>query len=136
MEIRKRELIVITLFVLGSIVDHTTTYYGLKLPSIVESYPLVIQMIGAGIWNIFEIALILTGVGSAFVILRENSGELVSLSMAGLGSVGVIRMYAGVLNIALWIIHKVYFAFTLIVHTCPQTGEKQTNASSEEENSY
>jgi len=37
---------------------------------------------------------------------------------------------------ALWIIHKVYFAFTLIVHTCPQTGEKQTNASSEEENSY
>jgi len=39
-------------------------------------------------------------------------------------------------NNALWIIHKVYFAFTLIVHTCPQTGEKQTNASSEEENSY
>ena len=37
--------------------------------------------------------------------------------------------------IALWIIHKVYFAFTLIVPTCPQTGEKQTNASSEEENS-
>ncbi len=37
---------------------------------------------------------------------------------------------------ALWIIHKVYFAFTLIVPTCPQTGEKQTNASSEEENSY
>jgi len=44
--------------------------------------------------------------------------------------------YNSISSNALWIIHKVYFAFTLIVHTCPQTGEKQTNASSEEENSY
>ncbi len=101
MNIRKRELIIIALFVLGSTVDHITTYYGLKLPSVIESNPLVLQMIGAGIWNLFEIALILTGVGSAFVILRENSKELVSLSMAALGSVGVIRMYAGALNIIL-----------------------------------
>jgi len=101
MEIRKRELIFITLFVLGSIVDHTTTYYGLKLPSIIESNPFVIQMIGAGIWNLFEIVLILAGVGSAFVILWDNSKELVSFSMVGLGSVGIIRMYAGVLNIIL-----------------------------------
>ena len=101
MDIRKRELAIITLFVLGCIVDHITTYYGLKLPSIIESNPLVIQMIGAGIWNLFEIVLLLMGVGSAFVILRDNSGELVSLSMAGLGSVGIIRMYAGVLNLIL-----------------------------------
>ena len=101
MEIRKRELAIITLFVLGCIVDHITTYYGLKLPSIIESNPLVIQMIGAGIWNPFEIALIVTGVGSAFVILLDNSRELVSLSMAALGSVGIIRMYAGVINIIL-----------------------------------
>jgi len=39
-------------------------------------------------------------------------------------------------NYALWIIRKVYFAFTLIVPTCPPTGERQTNASSKEENSY
>ena len=101
MDIRKRELTIIALFVLGSLVDHTTTYYGLKLPSIIESNPLVIQMIGAGIWNLFEAALIITGVGSAFVILRDNSRELVSLLMAALGSVGIIRMYAGVLNILL-----------------------------------
>ncbi len=101
MDIRKRELTIITLFVLGSIVDHITTYYGLKLPSIVESNPLVIQMIRAGIWNIFEFALIITGAASAFVILRDNSKELVSLSMAALGSVGIIRMYAGLLNIIL-----------------------------------
>ena len=101
MEIRKRELAIITLFVLGCIVDHITTYYGLKLPSIIESNPLVIQMIGAGIWNLFEIALIVTGAGSAFVILLDNSRELVSLSMAALGSVGIIRMYAGLLNIIL-----------------------------------
>ncbi len=101
MDIRKRELAIITLFVLGCIVDHITTYYGLKLPSIVESNPLVIQMIDAGIWNLFEIVLILTGVGSAFVILRDNSKELMSFSMVGLGSVGIIRMYAGLLNIIL-----------------------------------
>ena len=41
-----------------------------------------------------------------------------------------------IIFIALWIIRKVYFAFTLIVPSWPQTGEKQTNASSEEENSY
>ncbi len=56
-------------------------------------------------------------------------------------SVGIIGFYMFfenrfVITDALWIIHKIYFAFTLIIHTCPQTGEKQTNASSEEENSY
>jgi hypothetical protein len=101
MEIRKRELTIIILFVLGCTVDHITTYYGLKIPSIIESNPLVIQLIGAGIWNIFEIALIILGAGSAFMILRDNSRELVSLAMTALGSVGVIRMYAGVLNIIL-----------------------------------
>jgi len=101
MNIRKRELTIITLFVLGCIFDHITTYYGLKFPSIIESNPLVIQMIGTGIWNLFEIALMATGVGSAFVILWDNSRKLVSLSMAGLGSVGIIRMYAGMLNIIL-----------------------------------
>ncbi len=101
MDIRKRDLTIITLFVLGCIVDHITTYYGLKLPSIIESNPLVIQMISASIWDLFEFALIVTGAGSAFVILRDNSKELVSLSMVALGSVGIIRMYAGVLNIIL-----------------------------------
>ena len=101
MDIRKRELAIITLFVLGCIVDHITTYYGLKLPSIIELNPLVIQMISAGIWNLFEFALIVTGAGSAFVILLDNSKELVSLAMAALGSVGIIRMYAGLLNIIL-----------------------------------
>ena len=101
MDIRKRELAIITLFVIGCIVDHITTYYGLKLPSIIESNPLVIQMIGAGIWNLFEIAIIVTGAVSAFVILLDNSRELVSLSMAALGSMGIIRMYAGLLNIIL-----------------------------------
>jgi hypothetical protein len=101
MEIRKRELTVITIFVLGCILDHITTYYGLKLPTIVESNPLVIQMINAGIWNLFEATLIVLGAGSAFAILRENSRKLLSLSMMALGSVGVIRMYAGLLNIIL-----------------------------------
>jgi hypothetical protein len=101
MEIRKREFTVIFLFVLGCIVDHTTTYYGLKLPTIIESNPLVIQMINAGIWNLFEAVLIMLGAGSAFAILRDNSRELVLLSMVALGSVGVIRMYAGLLNIIL-----------------------------------
>ena len=101
MDIRKRELTIITLFVLGCIVDHITTYYGLKLPFIIESKTIVIQMIGAGIWNLFEFALILMGAGSAFLILWDNSKELVSLSMVALGSVGIIRMYAGLLNIIL-----------------------------------
>ncbi|MBC8223504.1 hypothetical protein H8E65_02875 [Candidatus Bathyarchaeota archaeon] len=101
MDIRKRELAIITLFVLGCIVDHITTYYGLKLPSIIESNPLVIELINAGIWNLFELAIIITGAGSAFVILLDSSKELVLLSMAALGSVGIIRMYAGLLNIIL-----------------------------------
>jgi predicted Kef-type K+ transport protein len=101
MEIRKRELTIIALFVLGSIVDHITTYYGLKLLYIIESNPLVALMISVGIWNIFEIALILTGAGFAFMILRNNSKELISLSMTSLGSVGLLRMYAGILNIIL-----------------------------------
>ena len=101
MDIRKRELAIVTLFVLGCIVDHTTTYYGLKLPSVIETNPLVTRMISAGIWNLFEIALMVTGAGSAFVILMDNSRELLLLSMAALGSVGIIRMYAGLLNIIL-----------------------------------
>jgi len=101
MEIRKRELTIITLFVLGCIVDHITTLYGLKLPSIVELNPFVTQMIRAGIWDLFEIALIISGAGSAFVIVLDSSKQLVSLLMAALGSVGIIRMYVGLLNIIL-----------------------------------
>jgi len=59
----------------------------------------------------------------------------VGVSISALISVSTM-LFNLVINSALWIIHKVYFAFTLIVHTCPQTGEKQTNASSEEANSY
>jgi hypothetical protein len=101
MDIRKRELTIIALFVLGCIVDHITTLYGLKLPSIVELNPFVTQMIGAGIWDLFEIVVIIAGLGSAFMILLDNSKQLVSLLMASLGSVGIIRMYAGLSNIIL-----------------------------------
>ena len=101
MDIKKKDLMIITLFVLGCIVDHTTTLYGLQLPNIIESNPLVLRMITAGIWNVIEVAIILLGTASAFAILRDNSKELETLSMATLGSVGVVRMYAGYLNITL-----------------------------------
>ena len=101
LDIKKKELMIITLFVLGCIVDHTTTLYGLELPNIIESNPFVLRMITAGVWNVIEVAIILLGTASAYVILRDNSKELVTLSMAALGSVGVVRMYAGYLNITL-----------------------------------
>ncbi len=101
MDIKKKDLMIITLFVLGCIVDHTTTLYGLKHPNIIESNPFVLRMITAGVWNIIEAAIILLGTASAFAILRDNSKELATLSLTALGSVGVVRMYAGYLNITL-----------------------------------
>ncbi len=101
MNIKKKELTIITLFVLGCIVDHTTTLYGLELPNIIESNSFVLRMINAGVWNVLEVVLILLGTASAYAILRDNSKELVTLSMVALGSVGVVRMYAGYMNITL-----------------------------------
>jgi hypothetical protein len=101
MDIKNRELIIITLFVLGCIVDHITTLYGLKLPTITESNPFVLWMITAGVWNVIEVAIMLLGTASAFAIMRDNSKGLVSLSLVALGSVGIVRMYAGYLNITL-----------------------------------
>ena len=101
MDIKKKELIIITLFVLGCIIDHTTTLYGLKLPNIIESNPFVLWMITAGVWNVIEVAIILLGTAYAFAILRWNSKEQIALLLTALGSVGIVRMYAGYLNITL-----------------------------------
>jgi hypothetical protein len=97
----KAELLAMMLFTTGCIVDHVTTYYGLSLPTIEEANPVVLFMIGSGIWNAVEILVIVMGNSSGVLLSGSKSRGIITMSIATLVAVGLVRLYAGVHNIAL-----------------------------------
>jgi len=99
--IGKAELLAMILFTSGCIVDHITTQYGLSLPTVEEANPVVLFMIGAGVWNVVEILIILLGTTSGFILSGTKSRRMVTMSILALMVVGLVRLYAGVHNIVL-----------------------------------
>jgi hypothetical protein len=99
--IGKAELLAMIVFTSGCIVDHITTYYGLSMPTIKEANPVVLLMIGAGIWNVVEILIIAMGTTSGFILSSTKSRRIVTMSIFALMAVGLVRLYAGVNNIVL-----------------------------------
>ena len=99
--IGKAELLAMIVFTSGCIVDHITTYYGLSMPTIKEANPVVLLMIGAGIWNVVEILIIAMGTTSGFILSNTKSRRMVMISILTLIVVGLVRIYAGVHNIVL-----------------------------------
>jgi len=97
----RAELLAMMLFTTGCIVDHVTTYYGLSLPTIEEANPVVLFMIGSGIWNAVEILVIVMGNSSGVLLSGSKSRGILMMSIASLVAVGLVRLYAGVHNIAL-----------------------------------
>ena len=97
----KAELLAMIVFTSGCIVDHITTYYGLSMPMVKEANPIVLLMIGAGIWNVVEILIITMGTTSGFILSSTKSRRMVTMSILALMVVGLVRLYAGVHNIVL-----------------------------------
>lgn len=99
--IGKAELLAMILFTSGCIVDHVTTYYGVSLPTVEEANPVVLFMIGAGVWHVVEILIILLGTTSGFILSSTRSRGMVTMSILALMVVGLVRLYAGIHNIVL-----------------------------------
>ncbi len=99
--IGKVELLAMMIFTTGLIVDHITTYYGLLVPSIEESNPLVLFMIGAGIWNAVDILILMIGNGSGFILSGAKSRGIMTMLIVTLMAAGLVRLIAGVHNIML-----------------------------------
>ena len=99
--IGKVELVAMMIFTTGCIVDHITTYYGLLVPTIEEANPVVLFMIGAGIWNAVEFLIIVIGNGSGFILSGEKSRGIMTMLIVTLMVAGLVRLIAGVHNIML-----------------------------------
>ena len=69
----KTALLGIVVFSFGCFFDHLTTAYGLTLPHIIERNPIVLTVIGFGIWHIFEILIMGTGILTGLIASRSKS---------------------------------------------------------------
>jgi len=97
-QISKAELLSMTVFTVGCIMDHVTTYYGLSFPTIKEINPMVLILIGSGSWNLVGVALMLLGIGSGFIASNSKSEMTITFSMTMLLIVGTVRLLAGFHN--------------------------------------
>ncbi len=97
-QIGKAELLSMTVFTVGCTVDHVTTYYGLSIPTVKEINPVVLLLIGSGLWNLVEIILIAAGNGSGLVISGSKSKIMITCSITALLTAGIIRLSAGFHN--------------------------------------
>jgi len=94
----KAKLLSMTFFTVGCIVDHVTTLYGLSLPNVMETNPVVILLIGSGIWNLIDFIFVAAVNGSGLVIFGSKSKILIAFSITILLMSGIIRLCAGVNN--------------------------------------
>jgi len=95
------KLLTMIVFTVGCVLDHVSTFYGLTFPTIVELNPVVLLMIGSGVWNLFEVAVIVAGNGSGFIASCSESRIMTLFSSAALLIVGAIRLVAGFHNVVL-----------------------------------
>jgi len=99
--IDRPELTMMVIFTMGCILDHLTTYYGLKFPMIMEFNPIVAQLIAMGIWHTAELAIILLGNISGYFASQNQPDYLKHISIMALTLAGIFRIYAGIHNIFL-----------------------------------
>ncbi len=99
--IGKVELLAMMIFTTGCIVDHITTSYGLLVPTIEEANPVVLFMIGAGIWNAVDILILMIGNGLGFILSGAKSRGIMTMLIVTLMAAGLVRLIAGVHNIML-----------------------------------
>ena len=97
-QIGKSELLSMIVFTFGCILDHVTTFYGLSIPNVEEINPVVLLLIGSGIWSLVEIILIAAVNGSSLVTFGSKSEIIITFSITALLTVGIIRLYAGFHN--------------------------------------
>jgi len=94
----RAELLSMTFFTACCILDHVTTLYGLSLPNVKEINPVVLLLIGSGMWNLVDFISIAAVNGSGLVIFGSKSKILVAFSITALLMLGIIRLCAGVNN--------------------------------------
>jgi len=61
----------------------------------------VLLLGGYGVWHYIELLVIAAGIGSGFLAVRSELGEITKLSMIVLLSGGIIRFYAGLHNLTI-----------------------------------
>ena len=99
--IDRPELTMMVIFTMGCILDHLTTYYGLKFPMIMEFNPIVAQLIAMGTWHTAELAIILLGNISGYFASQNQPDFINHIGIMALTLAGIFRIYAGIHNIIL-----------------------------------
>ena len=97
-QVGKAELLSMTVFTVGCVMDHVTTFYGIFIPAIKEVNPVVLMLIGSGSWNLVEVILMILGNGSGFFASNTKSEWMIVFSMTALLITGTVRLWAGFHN--------------------------------------
>lgn len=100
-------MLALLVFSLGCGFDHLTTVYGISLPNITESNPVVLHLMELGVWSETETLVILLGMLFGITIGRAEENKFKDLSMTVLATVGCTRFLAAFNNLAL-IIKAIY----------------------------
>ena len=91
----------VAIFVVGCIVDHMTTMYGLNLYGIIETNILVRSLIELNLWHYVDFMLIIVCIVFFLVSMRFDSNGVSLLPSILFSGVGLIRFFAGVHNITI-----------------------------------
>jgi hypothetical protein len=86
------------IMVFGVLMDHVTTYLGLK-HGMFESNFLVEYFLGSGAWIFLDAVLIVGVVATSYVVARASDGGRLDLVLIFPLLLGVVRLAAGIWNL-------------------------------------
>lgn len=99
MERDRLTICVVALFVVGCLLDHFTTSYGVGSPALTETNPVVNMLLEHGMWRATEILFVMVGVGLGLHSLNPRPGESPSLYLGMITLAGLVRLIAGFQNL-------------------------------------
>ncbi len=94
-------LFVVLFFSLGCVFDHLTTAYGVNLPAIVETNPMVLLLMDHGVWHWVEFCMMVTAICYGLFIIRMGFKATQGIYLTLMMATGSFRLYAGILNLAI-----------------------------------
>jgi len=96
-----RTLLAYSIMVTGVLLDQVTTRYGLHI-GYYESNPIALWLMGAGLWLIIDIMLLVSIIGLT-IYISEKIEPIRRFVYFYPFFLGLIRMYAGIRNLGLMI---------------------------------
>jgi len=86
------------IMVFGVLMDHVTTYLGLK-QGMYESNVLVKYFLGCGVWILFDAMLVIGVMATSYIVARATNGERLYLVLIFPLILGFVRLAAGIWNL-------------------------------------